>query len=57
MNYNEITELDDINVINEKLRTNEYYGLTDEEIHEILLQNAVYDPSIFMVFDGQVIRK
>lgn len=52
INYN-----DSIDTINEKLLTEQYSTLNDEEIHNILLQTAVYDPSIFTVQNRQVIRK
>lgn len=52
INYN-----DSIDTINEKLLTEHYSTLNDEEIHNILLQTAIYNPSIFKVQNGQVVRK
>lgn len=52
INYN-----DSIDTINEKLLTEQYNTLSDEAIHNILLQTAIYDSALFKVQNGQVVRK
>ena len=58
MNYNIITHDDSVDVINAKLRTDEYNQLNDEQIHTRLVrEDACFDCDQFMLLNGQLVRR
>ena len=57
MNYNVITHEDSVEVINEKLKTEEYAGLNDEQLHTRLVNEATFDPSLYILINGKLVRR
>lgn len=57
MDYNVITPEDSVEVINEKLQTEEYAGLTDEEIHTRLVREATYDTDLYILYNHKLMRR
>ena len=53
---NELRADDDVTVVNAKLRTRRYAGLTDEEIRGELVRAGV-DVDGAVVVDGQLVRR
>ena len=57
MNYNVITPEDSVEVINEKLKTEEYAGLNDEQLHTRLVNEATFDPQFYILRNGKLVRR
>jgi len=57
MSYNIITKEDTVDVINEKLLSEEYAGLNEEQIHTRLVKEANYDTNKYVLKGNQLVRK